>query len=93
MRGQWSDQFGHGNGGVHMTITCLHVAGNEAWVTGVSDKGEFAGWVWMARMRDNGKSGDEISNSLFLPAGVEIDCHTMPQFEMFVREHGQVKID
>ena len=96
VRGQWSDQFGHGNGGVHMTVTCLHVVGNEAWITGVADNGEFAGRVWMSRMKDNGNSAndpaDQISYSWLQPVGSQGNCHTMPQFPLFYRTAGQVTI-
>ena len=97
VRGQWSDQFGHGNGGVHMTVTCVRVVGNEAWVAGVSESGEYAGRVWMTRLRDNGKSSkdapDEISNSWLQPIGSQGNCHAMPQYPLFPREKGQVTID
>lgn len=96
VRGQWSDQFGHGNGGLHMTVTCLHVAGNEAWITGVSRGGDFDGRVWMTRMKDNGKSAndpaDQISYSWLQPVGSQGDCHTMPQFPLFDQGQGQVTI-
>lgn len=95
--GQWSDQFGHGNGGFHATVECLNVVGKEAWVSGIARGGEFDGRRWMAHLRDNGTSArdpeDEISFSwLTLPNSV-VDCHAPFPMELMPRSGGQVKID
>ena len=62
--GQYTDQFGHGNGGFHATVNCLSVNGNEAWVSGVITSGNFqgfdlTGFPVITRVADNGTSGDQ----------------------------------
>ncbi len=68
VKGQYTDQFGHGNGGFHATINCLSVNGNEAWVSGVITSGnfqdfDFTGLPVITRAADNGTSGDQLSIS------------------------------
>lgn len=96
VKGHWSDEFGHGYGGVQIAVTCLHVAGNEAWVGGVSKSGLWAGRSWLTRVKDNGTSSadpaDQISYSHLLPAGAGADCSAMPPFALFERAKGQVTV-
>jgi len=84
--GQWEDSFGHGNGSIHVTVTCLSVVGNQAWVSGVIKHPKaFAGVPVLTRMSDNGTSAndppDEISFSFFNPMlnGVPLTCSTNPK--------------
>lgn len=96
--GKWTDQFGHGNGGFHADITCVNVVGNEAWVSGVARSGDFAGRVWVAHMRDNGRSAnepeDEISYSILtLPGAPETICKAPFPIALVPRSGGQVTID
>lgn len=96
VRGQWSDQFGHGHGGFHADVTCLEVDGNQAWISGVARGGEFDGRSWLTRVRDNGTSAndppDEISYSYVAAAGTTYDCHQRAPLPLFAREKGQVKV-
>src|SRR5262245_40148629 len=43
VKGQWTDQFGQGQGGVHVAINCLVVQGNQAWLSGFVTSGQFGG--------------------------------------------------
>jgi len=93
--GQWQDSFGHGNGGFHATITCLSVInGNEAWVSGVITSGnagvtDLTGFFVITRVKDNGKSGDQISFSFIDDPRSCLDQPDLPLFEL---THGQVKV-
>ena len=91
--GEWTDQFGHGNGGFHATIDCLSVDGNEAWVSGVvTYPKDFAGLPVGARVADNGTSkndpADQISFSFF--GGDAPSCTEQPDYGLFDLTNGQV---
>lgn len=91
--GQYTDQFGHGNGGFHATVNCLSVVGNEAWVSGVITTGniqgfDLAGFPVITRVQDNGKSGDKISFSWI---GDPTNCNVQFQYPLFGMT-GQVKV-
>ena len=78
--GQYVDQFGHGNGGFHATVTCLSVNGNEAWVSGVITSGnlqgtDLTGFPVITKVVDNGTSGDQISFSFI---GDPTSCSDQP---------------
>ena len=88
VHGNWSDQFGHGNGGLHIKIDCLHVVGNEAWLSGIGSGGGFENQRFATRVRDN---PDQISFSV--PIDAAFDCHTAPPFPLFDKPNGQVKVD
>jgi hypothetical protein len=92
VRGQYSDRFGQlaGGGGIHATIDCVNVIGNQAWVSGTITQGWFdpfgtgeridlAGFDVVTSVIDNGTSAndppDQISFSL---PGFEIDCYEAP---------------
>jgi hypothetical protein len=92
--GQWQDSFGHGNGGFHATITCLSVNGKEAWVSGVITSGnagdtDLTGLPVITRVKDNGKSGDQISFSFI---GDLTSCFEEPDLPLNNLTHGQVKV-
>jgi hypothetical protein len=98
--GQYNDQFGHGNGGVHVEVDCLAVMGNRAWIGGVAKGDEnFEGQRVITEVVDNGKSAndppDEISFSVVNPAqfGVSEDCRTMPVLPLFPLQDGQVRVE
>lgn len=96
--GKWTDQFGHGNGGFHADIKCVNVVGNEAWVSGVARTGDFVGRVWIAHMRDNGRSAnepeDDISYSILtLPGAPDTICKAPFPIALIPRSGGQVTID
>ena len=85
--GQYTDQFGHGNGGFHATVNCLSVYGNEAWVSGVVTHGNFQGFDLtglpvITRVADNGTSGDQISVSFIGDTTSCLDEPDLPLFDM-----------
>jgi hypothetical protein len=97
--GQWTDQFGHGNGGLHIVVDCLAVTGNQAWISGIATKAfdeALVGTRWATRVVDNGTSAndppDQMSFSIgpFPPA---FDCHTRLNFPLFDVGGGEVKVD
>lgn len=90
--GQWTDQFGQGQGGIHVQINCLSVNGNEAWVSGFVTSGTFAGadlsgLPVITRVQDNGKTGDQISFSFI---GNPASCTTQPPLALVPMTAGQV---
>ena len=98
--GQYNDQFGHGNGGIHVEVDCLAVLGNRAWIGGVATGDEnFEGQRVLTQVVDNGKSAndppDEISFSVANPAqfGLDPDCRLRPQLPLFPLQDGQVRVE
>jgi hypothetical protein len=99
--GQWSDQFGHGNGGLHVDVNCLEVSGNQAWISGVATSASSADFLVgrpvITRVVDNGTSAndppDEISFSTFGDVGGTFNCHTRPNLQLFPLSGGEVKVD
>jgi hypothetical protein len=90
--GQWTDQFGQGQGGIHVQINCLSVAGNTAWVSGTITSGTFAGadlsgLPVITEVQDNGQSGDQISFSFI---GNPASCTTQPNLPLQPMTSGQV---
>ena len=97
--GQYNDQFGHGNGGVHVVVDCLQVFGNRAWIGGIAKGDEnFEGQRVITEVEDNGTSAneppDQISFSVVNPAqfGLSEDCRTMPPLPLFPLTSGEVKV-
>ncbi len=85
VQGQYTDQFGHGNGGFHASVNCLSVNGNEAWISGVITSGnsqgnDLTGFPVITRVVDNGTSGDQISFSFI---GDSTSCLDEPDFPLF----------
>jgi hypothetical protein len=93
--GEWSDEFGHANGGIHVAVDCVRVVGNEAWVSGVITNQQFAGLFALTRVQDNGTSAndppDQISFTFVLANPVS--CQTTPQLPLFPLTGGEVKVD
>jgi hypothetical protein len=90
--GQWTDQFGQGQGGIHVQINCLFVAGNDAWVSGTITSGTFngadlSGLPVITRVQDNGQTGDQISFSFI---GNPAACTTAPNLPLQPMTSGQV---
>jgi hypothetical protein len=90
--GQWTDQFGQGQGGIHVQINCLSVAGNTAWVSGTITSGTFAGadlsgLPVITEVQDNGQTGDQISFSFI---GNPASCTTQPNLPLQPMTSGQV---
>jgi hypothetical protein len=97
--GQYNDQFGHGNGGLHADVDCLRVVGNKAWIGGLITHGQFEGQRVVTEVEDNGTSTDEtpdqISFSVVNPAqfGLSEDCRLLPELPLFPLQGGEVKVD
>ena len=97
--GQWSDQFGHGNGGVHVALDCLLVVGNQAWIGGVATDKNFDGLRVITMVEDNGTSvhdpRDQISFSWVDPAsfGFSPNCLDAPDLPLVPITNGEVKVD
>ena len=92
--GQWTDQFGQGQGGIHVAINCLFVQGNDAWVSGFITTGNFngadlSGLPVITRVQDNGKTGDAISFSFI---GNPAACTTAPPLALVPMTAGQVTV-
>jgi hypothetical protein len=86
VKGQWSDQFGQGEGGIHVAINCLFVQGNQAWVSGFITSGTFGGADLSAcrsspayRTTGAGNSPDAISFSFI---GNAAACTTAPNLAL-----------
>ena len=99
MTGEWTDQFGHGNGGVHIAVDCVSVLGNDAWISGVITHSTFelvpAGTPVITRVRDNGTSQNDAPDeiSFTIPLGSPLSCQTRPPLPLFPLDGGEVKVD
>jgi len=99
-RGQVNDTFAGGGAGLHAFIDCLHVAGKDAWLSGVTKHGktprgfDLAGFPIIFRVRDNGTSAsdpyDQVSASQI---GYATPCYMEPDIRMFDYQNGQVTIN
>jgi hypothetical protein len=96
--GQWTDQFGQGQGGIHVQINCLSVQGNEAWVSGIISSGNSAGvdltgLPVITRVQDNGKSANDPPDAIsFSFIGVATPCTAQPNLPLFPMTDGQVTV-
>jgi hypothetical protein len=97
--GEWTDQFGQGEGGVHITVNCLHVVGNEAWVSGIVTHGtaggvDFTGQPAGTRVADFGKSHNDPPDAIsFTFLGDPTPCTAAPPYELLTMTDGQVKVE
>jgi len=96
--GEWTDQFGQGQGGIHVQINCLFVQGNEAWVSGIVSSGNFngadlSGLPCITRVKDNGKSANDPPDQIsFSFIGNAAACTTAPNLPLFPMTDGQVTV-
>ena len=96
--GQWSDQFGQGDGGIHVQINCLFVQGNEAWVSGIISSGnvggvDVSGLPVITRVQDNGKSANDPPDAIsFSFIGTATPCTDAPNLPLFPMTDGQVTV-
>jgi hypothetical protein len=97
--GEWSDQFGQGDGGIHAKVNCLAVEGKTAWISGIITSGtvngvDVTGFPVITEVVDNGKSAndppDEISFSF---VGVATPCTDEPALPLNAMTHGQVTVN
>lgn len=96
VKGQYTDQYGHGDGGFHATVECVYIVGNRAWITAVGTSGSYGtldakGLYIYTSVIDNGKEGDQISYSY--ASRRPVDCNTKPYTQMFDVLNGQVTVE
>jgi len=97
--GQFNDTFAGGGAGVHWTADCLHVAGNDAWISGVIKHGaapsgfDLTGFPIIVRVRDNGVSANDPNDAVsFAQIGNSASCYTEPDLFLIEYVHGQVQV-
>jgi len=96
--GQWSDQFGQGEGGIHVQVNCLFVQGNEAWVSGIATSGsvngfDVTGFPVITRVQDNGKSANDPPDAIsFSFIGNATPCGAAPDLPLSPMTGGQVTV-
>jgi hypothetical protein len=96
--GQWTDQFGQGQGGIHVQVNCLFVQGNEAWVSGIISSGnvggvDVSGLPVITRVQDNGASANDPPDAIsFSFIGVAASCTTAPNLPLVPMTDGQVTV-
>ena len=99
MAGQWTDQFGQSDGGVHVDVNCVFVAGNQAWVSGIITSGNFqgadlSGLPAITRVADRGTSANDPPDAIsFTFIGVAAPCTAAPNLPLLVMTDGQVTVD
>ena len=97
VEGQWTDQFGHGNGGYHIAVNCVEVDGNQAWISGIVTQSPFEediGQPAGTRVVDNGTSANDPPDQMsFSIVGVRFDCHAKRPYPLFDLSGGEVKVD
>ena len=99
--GQWSDQFGQGQGGVQVDINCLVVAGNQAWIGGIIRSGstgvggvDLSGLAALTRVVDNGTSANDAPDAIsFTFIGLAVQCTAQPNLPLFAMTGGQVTVN
>jgi len=98
VKGEWTDQFGQGQGGIHVQINCLFVQGNEAWVSGIISSGSFngadlSGLPVVTRVQDNGKSANDPPDAIsFSFIGNATPCTATPNLPLSPMTDGQVTV-
>jgi hypothetical protein len=94
-RGQYTDQFGHGDGGFHAVVDCLYVSGNTAWISGIVESGTYRlGGRVITEVRDNGTSAQDPPDTISYSYGVPLNfnCATHPNLTQVAAPKGQVKV-
>ena len=96
--GQWSDQFGHGDGGLHIAVDCLLIVGNRAFIGGEVTESNIDAQVGtraFTSVQDNGTSAhdppDEISYS-YVGLASTFRCPPI-LVPLFPLSGGEVKVD
>ena len=99
MSGQWTDQFGQGEGGVHVEVNCVSVAGNQAWISGIIESGQaggvdFTGLPAITRVADLGKSANDPPDAIsFTFIGLALSCTAQPNLPLLAMTGGQVTVN
>jgi hypothetical protein len=101
VEGEWSDQFGQGQGGVHVDVNCLVVAGNQAWIGGIIRQGstgqggvDLSGLAALTRVADLGKSTNDAPDAIsFTFIGLAVQCGAQPNLPLFPMTGGQVTVN
>jgi hypothetical protein len=99
--GEWSDQFGQGQGGLHVDVNCLVVVGNQAWLGGIIRHGstgqggvDLSGLPALTRVVDNGKSANDAPDAIsFTFIGLAVQCGAQPNLPLFAMTGGQVTVN
>jgi hypothetical protein len=96
--GQWTDQFGQGEGGFHAEVNCLLVVGNQAWISGTITSGgvpgtDFAGLPVITRVADLARSANDGPDAIsFSFIGNPTPCTAAPNFVLLAMTDGQVSV-
>ncbi len=92
VKGQWQDTFGGGIP-IHVTIDCLYVSGNQAWLSGVITGPVLPGLLVIIRVADNGTSANDPPDQI---SWSELDvyggCTAAPDLPLVDMNEGQVKV-
>src|SRR6266850_130753 len=101
VQGEWSDQFGQGQGGVHVDVNCLVVQGNQAWIGGIIRSGstgqggvDLSGLPAVTRVADLGKSTNDPADAIsFTFIGLAVQCNAQPNLPLLAMAGGQVTVN
>ena len=99
--GEWSDQFGQGQGGLHVDVNCLVVQGNQAWIGGIIRQGstgaggvDLSGLAALTRVADLGTSANDAPDAIsFTFIGLAVQCTAQPNLPLFPMTGGQVTVN
>ncbi len=99
--GEWSDQFGQGQGGVQVDVNCLVVVGNQAWIGGIIRSGstgvggvDLSGLPALTRVADNGTSANDPPDAIsFTFIGLAVQCGAQPNLPLLAMTGGQVTVN
>lgn len=99
--GEWSDAFGQGQGGVHVDVNCLVVAGNQAWIGGIIRSGstgqggvDLSGLPALTRVADLGTSANDAPDAIsFTFIGLAVQCTAQPNLPLLAMTGGQVTVN
>lgn len=99
--GEWTDQFGQGQGGVHVDVNCLVVAGNQAWIGGIIRSGstgvggvDLSGLPALTRVADLGTSANDAPDAIsFTFIGLAVTCNAQPNLPLLAMTGGQVTVN
>jgi len=99
--GEWTDQFGQGQGGVHVDVNCLVVQGNQAWIGGIIRSGgtgvggvDLSGLPALTRVADLGASANDPADAIsFTFIGRAVQCTAQPNLPLLAMTGGQVTVN